>query len=158
MIAKILIKLNRKSKINEQLLLNKMQKSKSEDQEKLSDLMNDENYNQHYVPHSILKNFKREGSPLFCLRRDKNGHIKGTSIKRLCAQKGFYSFTVVSDKDKNISRKLNYDQKAFTKLDNKIAPIIKNLLDSHSVDVLTNDDKKSLAKYDEFEQWFEWLN
>lgn len=110
--------------------------------------MNNENMkkgNQHYVPRSILRNFVNTRS-VFCLMKDQGGKIISNSVDNLCAEKSFYSFSLDIESE-NISNILDYDKQAFDKIDGEIAPVIKKLVEQHSVDILNDDDRAKLATY-----------
>lgn len=101
-------------------------------------------YNQHYVPKSILKNFIDDNT-VFCLMKDK-GIIIPSNIKNLCAEKDFYVFSLDIE-DEDTGKMFDYDKQIFEKIDNQIAPIVTKLVKNGNIDVLTDDDRKNLAKF-----------
>lgn len=109
-------------------------------------------YNQHYVPRSILRNFviAQETKDVFFLMKDQGGKIIRSSVDNLCAEKSFYCFSVeIEDEDTGIllDYDYDYDQPVFDEIDGGIAPIVKQIVSQGSVDVLTDDNRKKLAKY-----------
>ena len=102
-------------------------------------------YNQHYVPRSILRNFVNTQA-VFCLMKDQEGKIISSSVDNLCAEKSFYSFSL-DIKDENTSDILDYDKQVFDQIDGEIAPVVKTIIEQHSIDILNDDDRAKLAKY-----------
>ncbi|MCY7383082.1 MAG: DUF4238 domain-containing protein [Microcoleus sp. CAN_BIN18] len=73
-----------------------------------------------------------------------------SSVDNLCAEKSFYCFSVeIEDEDTGIllDYDYDYDKPVFDEIDGGIAPIVKQIVSQGSVDVLTDDNRKKLAKY-----------
>lgn len=78
--------------------------------------------------------------------KDQGGKIISSSVDNLCAEKSFYSFSLDIE-DENTSDALNCDKQVFNQIDGEIAPVVKKIVEQHSVNVLNNDDRSKLAKY-----------
>lgn len=101
--------------------------------------------NQHYVPRSILRNFTNPNT-VFCLMSDQNGKIISSTVENLCAEKEFYCFSLDID-DEDTGETLDYDKQVFDEVDRQIAPIVKKVISQHNVDMLTDSERKFIAKY-----------
>jgi len=98
--------------------------------------------NQHYVPQFLLKNFSSKEKK-FIWAYDKNekysvkNQIKERPIKKVASEKFFY--------DQIKANKVGSYEYELQKTEDKVAPIIKNILRTEKINDLSETDKKILS-------------
>ncbi|MDZ8050591.1 MAG: DUF4238 domain-containing protein [Aulosira sp. ZfuVER01] len=92
----------------------------------------EKNYNHHYVPQSILKNFAYKQQTVYSLIKVEELPIYPINITNICQERSFYEINIKTSDSEEIE-KINYDIEVFEKLDSEIAPIIKNIIANEEI-------------------------
>lgn len=105
------------------------------------------NYNHHYVPQSILRNFAYIKQTVYSLRKVENLPIKKINVKNLCQERAFYEIISKVSDDSQKNETINYDIYIFEKLDREIAPLVKNIIANEDLKSLTSEGLDKLSAY-----------
>lgn len=106
-----------------------------------------ENYNHHYVPKSILRNFEHKENTVYSLLQVDGLPIKPINVKNLCQERNFYTVLVEKSDDPKIVERINYDIELFQKLDREIAPILKKIIKNEDTKSIDLEERNRLIIY-----------
>jgi hypothetical protein len=112
-----------------------------------------ENYNHHYVPQSILRNFEHKENTVYSLLQVDGLPIKPINVKNLCQERNFYTVLMEKSDDPKIVERINYDIELFQEMDREIAPILKKIIKNEDIKSINLEERDKLIMYTVYQNY-----